>query len=55
LLGGNPDFMAREFLKRKKSILTKLPVSNGLRPSQRAKRIVEDEHKEVVGIGGLHI
>ena len=55
LLGGNPDFMAREFLKKEEidpDEATELQWSEAF---ARAKRIVEEEHKEVVGIGGLHI
>ena len=54
LLGGNPDFMAREFLRGKRSIRTKRRSNSG-KGLRRAKRIVEEEHKEVVGLGGLHI
>jgi len=55
LLGGNPDFMAREFLKREEIDPDEATEEQWTSAFNRAKRIVEDEHKEVVGIGGLHI
>src|SRR4029079_5107428 len=55
LLGGNPDFMAREFLKKDEIDPDEATEEQWRVAYARAKRIVEDEHKEVVGIGGLHI
>ena len=55
LLGGNPDFMAREFLKKEEIDPDEATEEQWSQAFARAKRIVEDEHKEVVGIGGLHI
>jgi preprotein translocase subunit SecA len=55
LLGGNPDFMAREFLKKEEVDPDEATEEQWSQAFQRAKRIVEEEHKEVVGIGGLHI
>jgi preprotein translocase subunit SecA len=55
LLGGNPDFMAREFLKKDEVDPDEATDEQWNTAFARAKRIVEDEHKEVVGIGGLHI
>jgi preprotein translocase subunit SecA len=55
LLGGNPDFMAREFLKKEEIDPDEATEEQWSGAFARAKRIVEDEHKEVVGIGGLHI
>ncbi len=55
LLGGNPDFMAREFLKRDEIDPDDVTEEQWRVAFERAKRIVEDEHKEVVGLGGLHI
>jgi len=55
LLGGNPDFMAREFLK-KDEIDPDVATEDQWRVAfAQAKQIVEEEHKEVVGLGGLHI
>ena len=55
LLGGNPDFMAREFLKKEEIDPDEATEEQWSQAFARAKRIVEEEHQEVVGIGGLHI
>jgi preprotein translocase subunit SecA len=55
LLGGNPDFMAREFLKKEELDPDEASEQEWSQAFERAKRIVEAEHEEVVGIGGLHI
>ena len=55
LLGGNPDFMAREFLKKDEIDPDEATEEQWQSAYSRAKRIVEDEHNEVVGLGGLHI
>jgi len=55
LLGGNPDFMAREFLKGEEIDPDEATEEQWSKAFASAKRIIEAEHKEVVGIGGLHI
>src|SRR3989440_4332199 len=55
LLGGNPDFMTREFLKEQEIDPDEADESQWQQEFNKAKRIVEDEHKEVVSLGGLHI
>ncbi len=55
LLGGNPDFMAREFLKKDEVDPDEVSDEQWNEAYQKAKQIVEDEHKEVVQLGGLHI
>jgi preprotein translocase subunit SecA len=55
LLGGNPDFMAREFLKRDEIDPDEVTDEQWRVAFERAKRIVEEEHQEVVELGGLHI
>jgi preprotein translocase subunit SecA len=55
LLGGNPDFMAREFLKKDEIDPDEVTEEQWAQAFASAKRIVEEEHKEVVGLGGLHI
>src|SRR5580765_1410743 len=55
LLGGNPDFMAREFLKEEEIDPDEVTEEQWAKAFASAKRIVEEEHKEVVGLGGLHI
>src|ERR687886_97861 len=55
LLGGNPEFLARQELV-KKGIAQPVGTAEQFEEAlQRAKRIVEAEHKEVVAAGGLHI
>src|SRR4030088_1686790 len=55
LLGGNPDFMAREFLKDEEIDPDEATDEQWKEALAKAKRIVESEHKEVVERGGLHI
>jgi preprotein translocase subunit SecA len=55
LLGGNPEFMAREFLKHDEIDPDEATPEQLEEAMARAQRIVEDEHKEVVAAGGLHI
>src|SRR5215204_3165117 len=55
LLGGNPDFMAREFLKKDEIDPDEATEDQWRVAFEQAKRIVEEEHKEVVSLGGLHI
>jgi preprotein translocase subunit SecA len=57
LLGGNPDFLTREFLKEEEIDPDSDEVSEELwdEAYKRAKEIVEKEHEEVVNVGGLHI
>ncbi|MEJ7709342.1 MAG: SEC-C metal-binding domain-containing protein [Pyrinomonadaceae bacterium] len=55
LLGGNPDFMAREFLQQAEIDPDEATEEQWEEALQRAKGIVEAEHKEVVERGGLHI
>ena len=55
LLGGNPDFMAREFLKKDEIDPDEANDEQWRVAYAQAKQIVEEEHNEVVGLGGLHI
>ena len=55
LLGGNPDFMAREFLKKDEIDPEEATEDQWQAAYARARRIVEEEHNEVVALGGLHI
>jgi preprotein translocase subunit SecA len=55
LLGGNADFMAREFLKEDEIDPDEATENQWQAAYARAKRIVEEEHQEVIGLGGLHI
>jgi preprotein translocase subunit SecA len=55
LLGGNPEFLARELLKKQEIDPDEVTDEQWESAVAQTKRIVEDEHKEVVGAGGLHI
>jgi preprotein translocase subunit SecA len=55
LLGGNPDFMAKEFLRQEEINPDEVTDEQWEEAFNRAKGIVEEEHKEVVSLGGLHI
>ncbi|MGB9180345.1 MAG: preprotein translocase subunit SecA [Pyrinomonadaceae bacterium] len=55
LLGGNPEFMAREFLKHEEVDPDEATDEQWSEAVERAKHIVEEEHKEVVERGGLYI
>jgi preprotein translocase subunit SecA len=55
LLGGNPEFMAREFLKHDEIDPDEATPEQFEAALAQAKEIVEAEHKEVVALGGLHI
>ncbi|HEY0729960.1 MAG TPA: preprotein translocase subunit SecA, partial [Pyrinomonadaceae bacterium] len=51
LLGGNPDFMAREFLKKDEIDPDEATEDQWRVAFEQARRIVEEEHKEVVALG----
>ncbi|MFN2454720.1 MAG: preprotein translocase subunit SecA [Pyrinomonadaceae bacterium] len=55
LLGGNPEFLAREFLKKQEIDPDEATDEQWEHAVHEAKRIVENEHKEVVSAGGLYI
>jgi len=55
LLGGNPDFLAKEALK-KSGIDPVQATSEQYRPAyNQALKITAEEHERVVSLGGLHI
>ena len=55
LLGGNPDFLARDVL-RKRDIDPSQATSDQWRDAlAQVKPQIDKEHEEVVGVGGLHI
>jgi preprotein translocase subunit SecA len=55
LLGGNPEFLAREFLKRQEINPDEATPEQFEEELKKAKAIVEAEHEEVVAAGGLCI
>jgi preprotein translocase subunit SecA len=55
LLGGNPDFLAREQLRRSGIDPLKATQEQFEKALAEAKRTTEDEHIKVVEMGGLHI
>jgi preprotein translocase subunit SecA len=55
LLGGNPEFLAREHLKRQEVDPEEATKEQFEEALAYIKPLVEKEHKEVVSLGGLHI
>jgi preprotein translocase subunit SecA len=55
LLGGNPDFLAKELLRRKGLDPSTAPAEARQVAWQEAKKVTDPEHERVVGVGGLHI
>ncbi len=55
LLGGNPEFLAREYLKRMEINPDDATEAQFEEQLEKAKRVVAEEHKEVVAAGGLQI
>ncbi|PYM38999.1 MAG: preprotein translocase subunit SecA [Candidatus Rokuibacteriota bacterium] len=55
LLGGNPDFLAKELLRRKGLDPSTAPAEARQAAWQEAKKVTDPEHERVVGVGGLHI
>lgn len=55
ILGGNPEFLANDFLKRREINPDEAAPEQFEEELEKAKRIVDAEHKEVVAAGGLQI
>ena len=55
LLGGNPEFLAREYLKRQEINPDEATPDQLEEELRKSKAVVAKEHEEVVGVGGLHI
>ena len=55
LLGGNPEFLANDYLKRKEINPEEATPEQFEEELEKAKRVIAEEHKEVVGAGGLQI
>ena len=55
LLGGHPDFLSKEILRRQGLDPVMAPVEARQASLAEARRITEPEHEKVVELGGLHI
>ncbi|MGB9005932.1 MAG: preprotein translocase subunit SecA [Candidatus Aminicenantales bacterium] len=55
LLGGNPDFLAREHLRKAGLDLAKATPEDWERAMNAAQEIFQREHEQVIGFNGLHI
>lgn len=55
LLGGNPESLAREYLKRQEINPDEATEEQFEEELKKAKAVVKAEHEAVVGAGGLHI
>ena len=55
LLGGNPDFLAREHLIKKGQNPDLIPPEEWQEAFKKFKEQTDREHDEVVALGGLHI
>ncbi|MGH7393263.1 MAG: preprotein translocase subunit SecA, partial [Candidatus Rokuibacteriota bacterium] len=55
LLGGNPDFLSKELLRRKGLDPATATADARATALAEARKITEPEHQKVVGVGGLHI
>ena len=55
LLGGNPDFLSKELLRKKGLDPATAPPEAREVALAEARRVTEPEHERVVSVGGLHI
>ena len=55
LLGGNPDFLSKEVLRKRGLDPATAPAEARATALDEARRITQPEHERVVGHGGLHI
>jgi preprotein translocase subunit SecA len=55
LLGGNPDFLSKEILRKRGLDPVTAAESDRSAALEEARRITEPEHARVVELGGLHI
>ncbi len=55
ILGGNPEFLARDYLKRQEINPDDANEEQFEDELRKAKRVVDAEHKEVLDAGGLYI
>jgi preprotein translocase subunit SecA len=55
LLGGNPDFLSKEVLRKQGLDPAQAPLDARALALAEARRITDPEHQRVVELGGLHI
>ncbi len=55
MLGGNPEYLARDELKKKYGTLEGIPKEEWERTLNKYKEICQKEHDKVVELGGLYI
>ncbi len=55
LLGGNPDFLAKEQLRKMGIDQAKATPEDWEKALAAARQVTQDEHERVVAMGGLHI
>jgi preprotein translocase subunit SecA len=55
LLGGNPDFLSKEILRKRGLDPATAPAEARTTALEEARRITQPEHERVVADGGLHI
>jgi len=55
LLGGNPDFLSKELLRKKGLDPALAPAEERQVAWDEARKVTEPEHERVVQLGGLHI
>ncbi len=55
LLGGNPEYLAKEFLRKKGLDPAKVSKEEWEKAYAEAKKITDEEHKKVIELGGLFV
>src|SRR6185503_5657429 len=55
LLGGNPDFLSKEVLRKRGLDPATASAEDRASALAEARQVTEPEHERVVGLGGLHI
>src|SRR5216684_854337 len=55
LLGGNPDYLSKELLRKKGLDPALAPAEARQTAWEEARRLTDPEHERVVALGGLHI
>ncbi|MCM8763504.1 MAG: preprotein translocase subunit SecA, partial [Candidatus Omnitrophica bacterium] len=55
LLGGNPEYLTKDFLKAGQRDASSVSKEEFLKIYEEVKKQVEEEHKKVVELGGLHV